>query len=1665
MLLTNLPFYDPHAFDAFVYPPADIVLGTAVPAPLSPLLNGQRLLASLPAKATSFSERVLPNDPNFANLQIQDNAQRLMPVKKPTALKGLTLLEWLFYIYDAKQYWTDGGASSLYELLADWRPSIQMRICDESKYPEIAALWDQPMQQSMMIPYILHEMSILTDADKEAIALAIRQLFMPESAFLNLLHYRAYLLKFLRLRNAVCHLLGHMKDKQWLTAFIKGLRSSPLKEFGEDLLRTTDCNSFPQGIQAIEKKVTYLTLMSGLTDAAIAHGGREERRKAFKPKAHAATASDSSVDATASAESGGGSRSGHTASIPLHPGQSCFNCKKDHKVFQCTFPCKLPSCPLSDAHKAMECPLCTDSSLRNTLFEAINSRQRYLRYSSSYSTPTLPPTPTQPTNSVNQAASLRTTNRNEVTKSWKLSRKPKTQLSHKPSIQYDPGCNIFASPVPLSDSPVTPIAPGRSIEVANGEHIPITASQFVGCSELFIAPALSSALVPQQYFTDQQAFTIINGQKLYICINNSTDALANFLKINPPIRVIESTNNLFYMTTDDLSFPDSSAPLASSAVANPSIARYNTARFNTARDVVLFWHIAMGHPNLEKMIAVVRNDIYVGLPATLTVENIRKYFPHQCVECTIGNLQRVPRPPAAKFNESVPVGALWSIDFKKFSGTDGERQVLSYGKFTHMFIAVDYRSSRAYGYPTKGTGNVVDHLQNLQTFNSNKGYTMFGITVDREFVNKAVTKFLSQPNSKAMLVIRDGDSFTSTQPQLIIRTVAIPHDHFSLGGAERINRTIHESVMKNSLSNPLVTTKMWNYGAINALDIFNSLPTAHNPTASPYQLYDKFTIDVNRTPILPYGTLVVAQIPLEKQTIRTGRGFKALVIGRAPEHVGGLLLFNLKTHRTIIRRTFKIVDDSQNLNSIIFDNPISIEIDDGDDIDTFTTDVSPIVPPPLETIAPTPAALPVPQPALIARNYRSVNPKTSKGKHIKYLKYVDTTFWESSEDPESSVPIFNKIVSIVSSKKNPTSMYFQYYNLANGMPTLADDFEYTLCSVLTNCDWANFNTYTPSPNKPTSKKADSVTDKYYANGMRWTQLAHKARSASSTSLPPPKDFKSMMKHPERHGYYAAMLVEFDSWKELGAIKPGYQNIDWDSIDPLLIGDLMLLFDKKFRPDGTFEKYKCRMVFRGDRWINTDNYPKYASSVDNDSMFLLLAMAVSEDLDIWKTDIKTAFLHGVFPEGMSQYVRSPWGVPTSLLPRRSELGACPYGHPLAQRQWKTCYDNVLAQLKFYPINSSPSVYAMPLLPNNKFQAAAAVSTDDTVFVTPYNSPLKAQIQQGLNAVFSTTTEDPIVNILGMSIKRNRVNRTAEITQPKFMEQCTMKYPLEPNEEYPSTPMVYSKYLSVQDRIDQSILLTPEQLTQLKGVNGDTKEHKEFQGVLGDCLWIAMHTKPIVKFALQVYSRKVSPAPTLYDFKQARRIMMYCIGTKHIPRIIGGKFGAVLTTAVDSSPQSWPDGTGQTSYSIHVGGGGAAILDSVKQKILTGSSAECEVHGNEYLVRTLKWARNFLEELGFDQRIPFPDGTPTGEDNQSAMRIISNECSSGKTRHMDLRIKIIREALKNKIFKMFHLPTENMPPDLGTKALAPGVFNHLADYCLGHKELQEFLPFLQHLLPTN
>ena len=92
-----------------------------------------------------------------------------------------------------------------------------------------------------------------------------------------------------------------------------------------------------------------------------------------------------------------------------------------------------------------------------------------------------------------------------------------------------------------------------------------------------------------------------------------------------------------------------------------------------------------------------------------------------------------------------------------------------------------------------------------------------------------------------------------------------------------------------------------------------------------------------------------------------------------------------------------------------------------------------------------------------------------------------------------------------------------------------------------------------------------------------------------------------------------------------------------------------VFTKKYHPDGTFDKYKCCIVFRGDRWYDLYSNKKYAGCMMSESVRPMLSMATIEDMELGCLDVETAFLYEDVPEDQYIDMRRPAGLTDSDMP--------------------------------------------------------------------------------------------------------------------------------------------------------------------------------------------------------------------------------------------------------------------------------------------------------------------------------------------------------------------------------------------------------------------------------
>ena len=445
--------------------------------------------------------------------------------------------------------------------------------------------------------------------------------------------------------------------------------------------------------------------------------------------------------------------------------------------------------------------------------------------------------------------------------------------------------------------------------------------------------------------------------------------------------------------------------------------------------------------------------------------------------------------------------------------------------------------------------------------------------------------------------------------------------------------------------------------------------------------------------------------------------------------------------------------------------------------------------------------------------------------------------------------------------------------------------------------------------------------------------------------------------------------------------------------------------------------------------------------------MMVSVAATEDLDLFAVDVKTAFLHGLFPDGMLQWVRSPYGLPAKLLPRKFRLGKCTYGHPLASQRWDEHSDATLARIGFRPIISSPACHVLEM---DGERLVLGKCTDDFLCMCKYDSPLKQYVIDSLKlqGPYVLTHKDPVTSFTGLSITRLRHARQAFLTQPGHMESMRLKYPLLPGESYPTTPMLpASPALSAADAVLNLQFLSDARITELRSMNGDSS-------------WAVHKTRPDSLFANNMCARH-GPTPSELDFKKSRHLALYLIGTRDLGLYVGGLLGMHLTATVDSSFGCHTDGKGHSCWTIHLGGGGSMLSRTKKQTVAADATAVCELIGAHLSHRDVLWSQNFCEEIGY----PIISTTTIFIDNSSTLKIIAKKTHAGKTRYIDLRYHMLREVIETGRIRCKHLVTTNMIADIGTKALAYGPFSKLRSYILGYNVLPEFVDDYDNIISNT
>jgi hypothetical protein len=531
---------------------------------------------------------------------------------------------------------------------------------------------------------------------------------------------------------------------------------------------------------------------------------------------------------------------------------------------------------------------------------------------------------------------------------------------------------------------------------------------------------------------------------------------------------------------------------------------------------------------------------------------------------------------------------------------------------------------------------------------------------------------------------------------------------------------------------------------------------------------------------------------------------------------------------------------------------------------------------------------------------------------------------------------------------------------------------------------------------------------------------HIAYNTNANDVYVPKSILHIDKSQHKIEWLAAMDAEIQSLKTNDTFFDYYG----PQPDKNNIVSSQMIFDIRLTASGDIKKFKARLVARGDMQKPSTYSTTFAETAGSKSINLILSIAAILNLEIFSFDVASAFLHPLINEEI--YLRRPPGMTDFHMAPLVKLNKCIYGLKQAAYEWRKHLHNSLIQLGFIQNRSDACVYRKDI-ENNYLIIATHV---DDVLSATNNSIMKDWFLENIQKFYKITISDPLTEFIGMSITRDLENRTITLTQPGYLKNLENKFqkllPKNYKLHYPATPMsaIESKLTNANDNLTQD-------------------DQEIYMALVGSLLYASVMTRDDIKFAM-AYTTSAMKQATNHHMTTAIRILHYLLGTQQLGRTLGGFSNLNFWATADSSYASHDDRKSHYGFSLHFGEkSGAFYSTSKKAKIMAISSTEAEYIALFEAAKVIAWARQFLDDLGFHQKLP----TLLFEDNMSTILLVKNGNDKGKTKHMDVRYHYIKELVDTGKIILQHLPTNDMISDILTKPLVLGPFTYLRNKLLG------------------
>ncbi|GAA5915667.1 hypothetical protein JCM5296_000044 [Sporobolomyces johnsonii] len=509
------------------------------------------------------------------------------------------------------------------------------------------------------------------------------------------------------------------------------------------------------------------------------------------------------------------------------------------------------------------------------------------------------------------------------------------------------------------------------------------------------------------------------------------------------------------------------------------------------------------------------------------------------------------------------------------------------------------------------------------------------------------------------------------------------------------------------------------------------------------------------------------------------------------------------------------------------------------------------------------------------------------------------------------------------------------------------------------------------------------------------------------TTPDPKfdtpSIREALNRVDRPEWLAAIGLEREQFRERGVMDQELVELP-DGARAIPLKWVLLI---KRDEHGNVIKYKARLVARGDlQRPGIDFGEVFSSTIRFSTILSLLALAVLHRWDVRRFDVTAAFLHGRLDDRHPIYIRQVPGFEDPRHPRLvHRLHRSIYGLRQAGRKWNETFIGKLKELGFTQSRADPSLFVrwrggkVAIVPIH-VDDGLVLGTDDL-----------SQVIDDLSAKLDDSVkEEPLTLFLGVRIRR-RDDGSISLDQRHYVEKLLDRF-------------------NFVDEVKKNTETPASLSADIKPLQpGEAVAHVPYREMLGALLYLAICTRPDLSYAVSVASR-FGAAPALRHWTQLKRILRYAAQTRNDGLVFSPHSSPRLTGFTDADHAADPHTRRSISGWAFTLAGAAIDWQSKRQSVTAISSTEAEYYAFSSAVREAVWLRSLFKDIGFPQDGP----TLLRADNRSMILLADHPSSHHRTKHFAVHASYSREKVASGAVQLEWIPTNDLPADMLTKALA-------------------------------